>query len=345
MCKMSNALRERQSNIELLRILSMFGVLVLHANFFALGSPSGQALEAQPLEAGTRVLLEFLGIGAVNTFVLISGWFGIRPRVKGFAAFAFQCLFFSVGVYAVSLALGHAALSVDGVMKSLYIFSPAWFVTAYAGLYLLSPLLNLFLEKASERQVRLLLFAFFAWQTLYGWVNFPGFFAYGYSTLSFIGLYLLARYCRLHRPRPATLPRLCDLALFLFSVVGGAAAYCAFVVLGEKETADSFLIYTSPLMVFGALFLLLFFSKLELHSGRVNWVAASCFAVYLLHCDPNLRPLYVEHVRSLFNAYDGWQCLGALALFLACVFLAAVVIDRVRLFVWQRLSARMWPLG
>lgn len=64
----------RQSNIELLRIISMLLVLMVHADFFSLGIPSHDLMLASPGQFTFRVLVEFLSILCVDIFVVISGW-------------------------------------------------------------------------------------------------------------------------------------------------------------------------------------------------------------------------------------------------------------------------------
>ena len=84
----------RQTNIELLRILAMFMVLVVHADFVALGEPSWTSIVGNPVVEGGRSLIEIAAKVCVNVFILISGWFGIKPSIRGFLGFTFQCLYF-----------------------------------------------------------------------------------------------------------------------------------------------------------------------------------------------------------------------------------------------------------
>lgn len=186
----------RQSNMELLRILAMFLILTVHADFWALGAPTQQECYSAPLSSLTRILIESIAILSVNVFVLISGWFTIRPSVKGFCDFIFQCAFFFIGIYAVLIFLGLSELSVDGLRICLLLTPKSWFIKAYTGLYILSPVLNIFCEKASKRQLAVVITAFFIFQTIYGVTGTAKFIESGYSTFSFIGLYLLARYIR-----------------------------------------------------------------------------------------------------------------------------------------------------
>lgn len=84
----------RDSNMELLRIVAMFLVLVVHADYYSLGAPTSAELQTEPLTSVTRIFFQILGVGASNLFILISGYYGIHPSLKGFYKFIFQILFF-----------------------------------------------------------------------------------------------------------------------------------------------------------------------------------------------------------------------------------------------------------
>lgn len=187
----------RDSNLELLRIVAMFLVLVVHADFLSLGRPTRVEIQSVPLASYTRFFIGSLSIVCVNVFILISGWFGIRPSVKSFSNFIFQCLFFSIGLYVVFILTGKNQFSLKGLAGCLF-FKGYWFIYAYIGLYILAPILNAFVNTIKEGQIKLFLMVFFLFQTMYGWSSFASFFVGGYSTISFIGLYVLGRYLRLY---------------------------------------------------------------------------------------------------------------------------------------------------
>lgn len=182
----------------------MFLVLVVHADFWSLGGPTSNEFTANPLNAIARTLLESISIVCVNVFILISGWFGIRPSLKGLLNFVFQCTFFLFGIYAVMLATGAVHMSLKGIAGCLCLTSDHWFIRAYVGLYLLTPILNSFIEKASRHRLEIFLIAFYIFQTIWGWLGASDFVADGYSSFSFIGLYILARYIRLYMPEKLT---------------------------------------------------------------------------------------------------------------------------------------------
>lgn len=200
----------RDSNIELLRIVSMFMILLVHANFFSLGEPSSQDIISNPVDATARVVFEAACIACVDIFVLISGWFGIRPKLKGLCGIIFQCLFFLWGSYIIAIILGYSKFSANGIVGCFAATHNNWFIKAYLFLYILSPVLNIFVENAPRSLFRKTLIGFFVLQSIYGWI-FPSATTYiesGYSPLSFIGLYLLARYIHVYFPSFADMSRL-----------------------------------------------------------------------------------------------------------------------------------------
>lgn len=186
----------RQSNMEMLRIIAMFMILVLHADFWSLGAPTISDFHRAFIPSTVRVFVEALAIVSVNVFVLISGWFTIKPSVKGFCNFIFQCLFFFIGIYAVMLMTGLADLSIKGLAICFFLTSKNWFIKAYIGLYILAPILNVFSEKASKKELGIFLVCFYTFQSIYGCSGAATYIASGYSTFSFIGLYLLAQYIK-----------------------------------------------------------------------------------------------------------------------------------------------------
>lgn len=91
-----------------------------------------------------------LHIGVV-VFVLLSGYFTIKLRISGLVKllgiFFVYCL--PEVVYSVTTANGPLH-----VIRSLMFFSNShfWFVKTYLYLFLVSPMINLWLKNASERQ-------------------------------------------------------------------------------------------------------------------------------------------------------------------------------------------------
>lgn len=131
----------RNSGMELLRITAMFLVLVVHADYVALGVPE-DVMNANTI---CRVAIEALGLVCVNCFVLISGWFGIRASIKGFCNFMFQCVYFMGGIWVVRLITGGegSILDIFGKVQCLYPHISAYISSPlFSTLSLSNPQLN-----------------------------------------------------------------------------------------------------------------------------------------------------------------------------------------------------------
>ena len=325
----------RDSNIELLRIIAMFLVLLVHTDFYSLGIPSTKHISQQPLDSTLRFLVEALSIVCVNVFVLISGWFGIRPKAKGICNFLFQCLFFSLGIYGVTLLIGTSKFSADGLLGCITLTRQNWFITAYLLLYILSPILNAFVEHTPRHIFRNVLLAFFAFACTYEWLGGTKYMIDGYSPLSFMGLYLLARYLRLYQPSLAKFSFSADLAIY-FGIAIIATLYSLFGhhIIEVKEYP--WWVYVCPTTILAALYLFLAFTKISIRNRFINFCGASSFAVFLLHTHPEVMSHFRTLFRDLHAELSPLPFWGCTLLILIGIFGAAILIDQIRIFAWKK---------
>lgn len=330
--------KQRLSNVELLRILAMFGVLIVHTDFGALHNPESAELISSPVYGLSRIFIEAFALVSVNVFVLISGWFGITFKWRGIANLLFQTLFFFFSIYASLLIFSPQLVEGGGlsnVYKCLMLSDNAWFVKAYLGMYILAPAINAMIKYMPRTKVKAVIISFFVFQTIYGWIsNGASWILMGYSTFSFVGLYLLARYMRTYRPSCATRKRSFDMTMYvLCSLITGIAM--TFLVWLNSPQWNKFMEYTSPLLIIASWYLLLFFVKTPFISKAVNWIAASCFAVYLMHFmifPKVMRPT----IQAIAIEYSGITMFILLAALLIAFFSVAILVDKVRLYIWAR---------
>ena len=331
----------RQSNIELLRIVAMMLVLIVHADFLALGAPDALALKALPVESGLRVWLQGFALVCVDVFVMISGYFGIRPSVCGVLNFAFQIIFWRIAVAIVAVAAGFA--SYGAVLRNLTPFAGDWFSPCYMLLMLVSPALNTFVEKLDRRAMGRYLLIFFGLQTVFGWI--PGtVYDGGSSLISMVGLYLLGRYVKLHvseeSRRRIGVSR--GILLYILLVTVNSIAYCAGTILLSESVLlraprALFVVYSSPLNIAASVALLVAFSNIELKSRIINSLAKSAYSVLLIHLNPLVFGFYLAAWQTIYNDYGAAAWFVALIPGCAAVYLACAVADRVRIFLWGRI--------
>ena len=291
--------------MELLRIVAMFLVLAVHSNYAAIGALTHSELTTNVLNGSFRLFYEALAIVCVDVFVLISGWFGIRPSVRGMARFVLQCCYFYLLLAVIPLVMGTMTIRELGsvIMES----HTYWFVCSYIGLYLLSPFINAFFEHASSDQAWRITACYWIFLLYFGWLIGERQFYNGYSTLSFVGLYLLARCVRLYGARITAWSAKWYLLIYLL-----CAVLCAGISLGslwwnivpEAVTARVWS-YMNPIVIIESMALLLFFSKLSFSSRLVNTLAAGSFGVFLLHLHPVVYPFYTTYAARIWEQYSG----------------------------------------
>lgn len=331
----------RQSNIELLRLISIILIVVVHADFFSLSAPNYELLISSPVATITQLSIESIAICAVNVFIFISGWFGIRPKIKSMCNLGFQILYFTIGIYITCLIMGVSSLNFGGLLEIFYFSSPGWFIRAYICLLIIAPILNLYVENANQKQFKIILVSFFLFQTLYGWLfDVAEFFKLGYSTISFVGIYLLARYIKIYAPKLSKFKAKTDITIFFTLVVILTALAFIPTYLSNSSRMWQVYAYNNPIVITMALYLFLFFSKLNINNNTINWFAASSFAIYLLHANPNLTTKYfIAPIKHIFITYNGIECFLLIGGIVLTYIIGGIILDIPRKVIWNKYIA------
>lgn len=327
--------------MELLRIVSMLFVLILHANYLGIHTPSPTDFRMHPESTILRCTIEALAIVAVNVFVLISGWFGIKFNFNKLSSLCFQILFFSLGFFIVfSFISPSEAFTINRIKGVFLMNGDYWFVKAYLILFILSPVLNAFIDHVSQKQFFITLATFYAFHTVYGWlmdasVNFT---MNGTTGISFIGLYLLGRYLRLYPSKYSKMNKNNDLLIYISCTILLCACNLFLLHYGIDVSVEGRLFsYASPLVIIASVYLMLFFSKLSFQSKCINWIATSCLAVYLLHCNGFFFGKYYRQIIEQIYYHSDYPYIGTI-MYIFAVYIVAIFIDKVRLYCWNLIS-------
>ena len=290
-----------------------------------------ETLSVNGLTAGTLAdyFRNATSISAVNLFVVISGYFSIKWRIKSFVSLVFQVFFWVFVLYSLLLFLGEIDFSLKTFLVRLnFVVTAYWFITAYIGLYLLSPLLNIhakYINAIGGKKYLLYIILFFCLQFYYqllGNSNFLG----GYSILSFCGCYMIGRYIRMtdfHLSRCLTVLGIVVSTLFvmLSAIIG--AFYGKYLWY-----------YNNPFIIAQTVFIFCLFKGLRFQSKVVNWCSSSALAVYLLHMHPDIKQRFYDFAESLYGYSIGKHVVWLLIIF-TTVFMAAILVDKVRLVLFD----------
>ena len=288
-----NQKSQRESNIEVLRILAILGVVVLHYNNQDMGGAFGM------VAPGTinKVLLyglESVFICGVNVFILISGYFLCKSSKHSMLKpiqLLVQMMLYGLGVYLLSIPLQHRPFTVDGLWRSVVPCN--WFVILYIALYLIHPYLNMVLNgldsAGRKRMLIIVVTVFSVWSFLtdgfaditgqtwmglssVGMLGDQG----GYTITNFVMMYLIGGCIRLEEWDKKTIP-VWKLLLTLAVIV------CGIMLLCRYDTGIAWQ-YCSPLVVLEAVVSFMIFVRIPMGKNPViNRMAAASFSTYLLH--------------------------------------------------------------
>lgn len=329
----------------------MFLVLVVHADYYSLSWPPDITVVIEhPVSSFMRYFVQLLALVCVNVFIIISGYFGIKVRLKSVWNFIFMVLFWRTiltisFVLASHFGLINLSLPTTKIFKLLIPGFDDWFVSAYVLLLFISPLLNAYIEKSSTKQLWFYFILYAGFQIiLCTIIPVYNVFNWGYSVLSFMGLYVLGASIRRsykqlnhHIKRP--------LALYIAICAMEAGIFFILAVKWRVQILDSlagaFTAYNSLPVLLASFLLFLFFTRLSFRSRIVNYIAASSFAVYLFHMYPLLRCYYVRVCKYLFTNFDTWEYICLITLFIIGVYSFATVVDFVRRWLWKLISKRL----
>lgn len=341
--------RERNSSMELLRILTMF-LIVLH-HYCVHGGFNHEAMGV-----GVNVfLVQFARLGdvGVDLFMMISGFFMIRskPTVKKGLLLWSQVWFYSVAFFLIFYLAGRAEWTQSTVLSVFFpvIYKAYWFFTAYLLVYIFSPYLNRLLGSLDFRAyTRLLVIVLVIWSVI------PTVFdkhrydpnLYGNELIQLLVLYAVGGYVRLYRERfdrrwlRRSLMPVCVGLMFLSTVV--------LDTMGHMEYSTYFYDRMSFLTIGAAVGLMLVFLNLKpFHSRFINGVAACTFGVYLIHDNNFVRPfLWGDVLRNAAYSDSGLliihMIVSAVGVYLVCTaieFVRRVTVEKLVLLLLERCQA------
>lgn len=326
----------RRSNIELLRVVCMLMIVAGHIiqnHVTVFSCANGETILK-------LFFMSFFSV-AVNSFILISGYFGIKFSLERLLKLLFQSFFYSVLLMSVSYVLGWHDFN---LRKDLFAFFPIltkqyWFVTCYVVLYVISPWLNLFVNSLNKTQYQqfllIALLLFYLWPTISFLFNAPQFIGdSGYGIVNFICLYLLGRYLRLFFVDSYSsffyFNMYSLLAVLLFLCQYGASWF-----LGFEFT--SWFSYNTIFILGASICLFLAFKNLKFNSRIVNFWAKPCLAVYLIHMNHYTWGGFCKVIG--LSQLHGWQYLGAVLCLPIIIYLFCALIEMLRMASFRNVEA------
>lgn len=294
-----NQPRERNSNVELLRVLCMIMIIAHHYSVH--GGWDASLVEATP--PLNILFVQIISLGgklAVNVFVLISGYYMVNQR---FSIAKVITLMVNVSLYSISILLINNTLGLMDVdsrltLRSLMptIHSTYWFFTTYILLYLSSPLIALVLRSLDQAQHRRVVIAL-----IIMWSLIPTIFnvTFGFSELMwFISLFIIAAYFRRFLTQPLSrVAKRWLLVVWGISVISlvGSVILADLAAQTDPEALENALYLSNlnmlPTVMIAITAFVWVLDTKPRHSRIINFLAASVFGIYLFHDHPISRAI------------------------------------------------------
>lgn len=292
------ARRQRIMGLELLRCVATAGIVFLHL------ATNGGFLDAVGVnlapESVLAVFLTLCASTAVNVYGLISGYVLVDSAFKLRRWFA---LWFQAAATAIAICAVFSVLRPDSVTAKNWFsaFLPLsqktfWYYSAYAGLYILTPMLNRALQAMSKQSLTalsfgiLIVFCFLSFSDRGLQQKDPFALQGGYSLLWLMCLYILGATLRktqlLRTVRTGVLVGLSLLCILLSQTIQHASMYPALTVLRRFRTAC----FLNPLLVAASFFTVEIFSRIR--TGKVANRLIALFA-------PLTLGVYFWHTHTL----------------------------------------------
>lgn len=293
--------KQRQSNLELLRIISMLMIVSMH-----LVNHGGLIDLAQAGTLSYYFVWTLFGVSfiSINLYLLISGYFLVDTKFSSWklARLGGQVFFYAFGITMLFWLFGKAPKDLETFVRSVLPVGSDfyWFISMYVGMYLLAPVMNRLIRALTKRQMECAMALSFVLVSV--WPNILYFSsalntAGGVSISWFLTVYLFGAYLKLYY-RPDG-----KFAKKMLPAVGVSLLipFSRFVIelllqtpLGKIAVLDDlmwgysiFYNYSSILAGAAAFLWFLAFLNLRVAPGRLSRgivaVAKTAFGVYLIH--------------------------------------------------------------
>ena len=317
-------MKQRNSSIEVLRIIAMAFVLLTHWNWSMLKRGGVNFEEQVYIVKYLHCLIEAPLLICVNLFIIISGYYGLKLKLRNIINIGIlvSSVFFVEYFYLAQN--GQTDLTIKGLIKNLLFISRSdYFVVDYILLMLFSPILNSFVKNYNRKTI--LIYAFFAVviESYFGCVRPNKHFGIneGYSFIHFIIIYLVARCLNLFKDE------LFKHSRFFYIIIYSCCSLIISLMLyfNVNHTTD----YCNPLVVLSAASFFMIFAKCDFYNKIVNTIATSTFAVYIVHRYNPIHDMMQSCDFWLFENYNYFHYwLLSLPVLLA-IFFGAILFDKI----------------
>lgn len=272
---MDKLMKQRNSTVELLRIISMILIVIFHFCGRAYDLTNIETSN-QDLEILSKLIFHSLGQAGVPIFMFISGFYGMKFKKNRLIDMMIQCFIYTTVFYLITCIIKPELWGTRVFVLNLFGPSTQWFFYSYVVIYLFSDSINVYLKGLSFKQftlivILLLYFSIGLWIMKSSALN----------VFSLFELYVIARYTRLHLygriNRYAVWLVLPTILLYLLPAYIGWQFNCIDKIQPYVNK------YYNPFLIILCVPLIITADKYAFYNRYINSFASTTLACYLIH--------------------------------------------------------------
>lgn len=309
----------RNSNVELLRILCIISIILHHSYYHSDFSNATTSFNYLIL-----YLIGILGIISNDIFILITGYYAVNSNIKlrNIIKLVLESIFYSYAIMIIYTIIT-GELNPNMIIDSLtpIIHNSNWFITCYILLYISIPFINILIQNIDKKQYSyLLLIAITIFSILpsLGLLN-----QYYSSYVWFVIVYLVGAYIKKYNCKKLVLKN--DL-LFMFSSIS-----LAIVLIAKRNWNVGLIIGINNFIMFilGLSIFVEFINRKMFYNKYINYISSSVLGIYLIHDNFIIRPIIWQ--RANLKAYidKPYFWIYEISIILI-IFLSCFIIDKIR---------------
>lgn len=314
---------ERNSSLELLRIVAILMVITLHYLHKEIGGVLA-IVNKNSINYYIVYFFETISIIAVNLFVIISGYFMVskeKVKINKVISLLILCYFYGAILYLFSIVLTRSKFDFKNFINSInpFLIGGYWFVRTYCILYLISPFINVIINNINKKSLQKLILIFIMIFSI--WSSFltdaP---KDNERIMLFILLYIIGGYIKKYRSSGIETKKmiiiyiLSVLLTYIIRLIGGARAWN----------------YEFIFNIISAVSLFMIFLSLKIQSKRINYVATYVFSIYIIHFNPYIVDIVYKRLLKSNQMYNGIYFIIQLMLSVSLIFIVCICLEFVR---------------
>ena len=344
--------KNRNYGIDLFKILATINVVILHIN-----KHTGLIrLKSDSSKYRSIWLLEIFAFWAVNGFGLISGFVGYKKYKYSNLIYIWIEVFFYSNLISILLLLTNE-ISYKQVLFSFFpiLIKRHWYVNAYFSMYLFLPFINEGIKNLNKNKLRNIVIFFILFFSFYHIIakivkkTEYNFLSNGYSTTWLVILYIIGgffgKYVINNEKKASIKHYFFWIFMYFFFSFFTLGVFLKIFNFKNYIPNKLFINYLSPTILFQAISLLMFFSKINIKNifiqNIINFVSPLNFSVILIHGD--LFQTKNKFIRNFFNwikNYKGGFILFRIYLIGIYIYIISILIDYLRLSLFKLLKIR-----